>query len=130
VPIAGAADRDYAPDYPGITESNSLHDWDPPFPIDLHLVRPADEQYWKQYRTTPKAFIALARGQQLWGTRFGKLTSIRIYAAIGRLCRRVAQVHRPRANGPHGHSGESPRSGGFAKAPPISASTSSTSASS
>jgi ABC-type lipoprotein release transport system permease subunit len=79
VPISGAAaDRDYAPEYPGITESNSLRNWDPPFPLDLHRVRPADEQYWKQYRTTPKAFIALARGQQLWGTRFGKLTSIRI----------------------------------------------------
>ena len=79
VPIAGAAaDRDYAPEYPGITESNSLHDWDPPFPLDLHRVRPADEQYWKQYRATPKAFISLARGQQLWGTRFGKLTSIRV----------------------------------------------------
>jgi len=79
VPIAGAAaDRDYAPAYPGITESNSLRDWDPPFPLDFHRVRPADEQYWKQYRTTPKAFIPLVRGQQLWGTRFGKLTSIRI----------------------------------------------------
>jgi len=79
VPIAGAAaDRGFAPEYPGITESNSLRDWDPPFPLDLHRVRPADEQYWKQYRTTPKAFIAIARGQQLWGTRFGKLTSIRI----------------------------------------------------
>ena len=79
VPIAGAAaDRDYAPEYPGITESNSLRDWDPPFPLDLRRVRPADEQYWKQYRTTPKAFIPLARGRQLWGTRFGKLTSIRI----------------------------------------------------
>ncbi len=70
--------RDYTPDYPGITQSNSLHDWDPPFPIDLHRVRTIDEEYWKQYRTTPKAFIALARGQQLWGTRFGKLTSIHI----------------------------------------------------
>jgi ABC-type lipoprotein release transport system permease subunit len=79
VPIEGvAADRDYAPQYPGITESSSLHDWDPPFPLDLHRVRPADEQYWKQYRATPKAFIALARAQQLWGTRFGKLTSLRI----------------------------------------------------
>ncbi|MGA2132227.1 MAG: FtsX-like permease family protein [Bryobacteraceae bacterium] len=76
--VPTVADPGYAPDYPGITESNSLHDWDPPFPIDLHKVRPIDEQYWKQYRTTPKAFIALARGQQLWGTRFGKLTSIRI----------------------------------------------------
>jgi putative ABC transport system permease protein len=80
VPLAGdAADRDFAPEYPGITESNSLHDWDPPFPLDLRRVRPVDEQYWKQYRTTPKAFIPLARGQQLWGTRFGRLTSIRIF---------------------------------------------------
>jgi ABC-type lipoprotein release transport system permease subunit len=80
VPLAGeAADRDFAPEYPGITESNSLHDWDPPFPLDLRRVRPIDEEYWKQYRTTPKAFIPLARGQQLWGTRFGKLTSIRIF---------------------------------------------------
>jgi ABC-type antimicrobial peptide transport system permease subunit len=79
VPLAGSADdRDFAPDYPGITESASLHDWDPPFPLDLHRVRPIDEQYWKQYRTTPKAFVQLARGQQHWGTRFGKLTSIRI----------------------------------------------------
>ena len=76
--VPTVSDYNYAPEYPGITESNSLHDWDPPFPLDLHRVRPADEQFWKQYRTTPKAFIGLARGQQLWGTRFGKLTSIRI----------------------------------------------------
>jgi ABC-type lipoprotein release transport system permease subunit len=79
VPLEGpAADRDLAPDYPGITTSDSLHDWDPPFPLDLKRVRPVDEQYWKQFRTTPKAFLPLARGQQLWGTRFGKLTSIRV----------------------------------------------------
>ncbi len=79
VPLDGeAADRDFAPEYPGITESNSLHDWDPPFPLDLRRVRPIDEQYWKQYKTTPKVFVSLSRGQQIWGTRFGKLTSIRI----------------------------------------------------
>jgi ABC-type antimicrobial peptide transport system permease subunit len=80
VPLDGAAaDRDFAPNYPGITESESLHDWDPPFPLDLGRVRPIDEQYWKQYRTTPKAFVALSRGRDLWGTRFGSLTSIRIF---------------------------------------------------
>ena len=80
VPIEGAAaDRKLAPDYPGITESDSLHDWDPPFPLDLARIRPIDEQYWKQYRATPKAFIRLARGRQLWGTRFGNLTSIRLF---------------------------------------------------
>ena len=51
VPIAGlAADRRLAPDYPGITGANSLADWDPPFPIDLSRVRPADERYWDDYR--------------------------------------------------------------------------------
>jgi ABC-type antimicrobial peptide transport system permease subunit len=80
VPLAGdAADPDFAPGYPGITESRSLRDWDPPFPFDMARIRPADEQYWNRYRTTPKAFVRLARGRELWGTRFGSLTSIRIF---------------------------------------------------
>ena len=78
VPISGlAADRDLVPEYPGITESEDMSAWDPPFPLDLKRVRKEDEDYWHQYRTTPKAFIPLATAQQLWGTRFGKLTSIR-----------------------------------------------------
>ncbi len=79
VPIAGlAADRDLVPDYPGITESPNLSDWDPPFPVDLKRIRPQDEDYWARYRTTPKAFIPLNVGQQLWQSRFGKLTSLRV----------------------------------------------------
>lgn len=79
VPIAGlAADRDLVPEYPGITGSESLSDWDPPFPVDLKRVRKQDEDYWHQYRTTPKAFIPLAAAQELWQSRFGKLTSIRV----------------------------------------------------
>jgi putative ABC transport system permease protein len=79
VPIEGmASDRNLVPEYPGITGTESLSDWDPPFPVDLSRVRPRDEDYWHQYRTTPKAFIPLAKGQELWQTRFGKLTSIRL----------------------------------------------------
>jgi len=79
VPINGlAADRELVPEYPGITESKDLSEWDPPFPIDLKRVRKQDEDYWHQYRATPKAFIPLAAAQNLWGTRFGKLTSIRV----------------------------------------------------
>src|SRR6185312_13197911 len=78
-PIAGlAADRNLVPEYPGISESESMADWDPPFPVDLDRIRKQDEDYWKQYRTTPKAFIQLEVGQKLWQSRFGKLTSIRI----------------------------------------------------
>lgn len=74
-----AADRELTPEYPGISGTESLSDWDPPFPLDLARVRPQDEDYWKQFRTTPKAFIPLARGQELWQTRYGKLTSLRLY---------------------------------------------------
>lgn len=77
------ADQDLVPEYPGITESENMADWDPPFPIDLARVRKQDEDYWRQYRTTPKAFIPLKNGQKLWQTRFGKLTSIRFQSTNG-----------------------------------------------
>jgi ABC-type lipoprotein release transport system permease subunit len=72
------ADSDLAPAYPGISDSPTLEDWDPPFPIDLRRVRKVDEEYWQTYRTTPKAFIPLAVGQKLWGSRHGSMTSIRL----------------------------------------------------
>jgi putative ABC transport system permease protein len=84
LPLAGAAaDRDLAPPYPGITDSTRLSDWDPPFPIDLEKVRPRDEAYWRDHRTTPKAFVPLARAQELWGHRLGKASSMRVWPAPG-----------------------------------------------
>jgi len=84
VPIEGAAgDPDLAPTYPGITGSDALSDWEPPFPIDLDRIRDRDEEYWDLYRTTPKAFIPLAVGQRLWQSRYGALTSIRIFPEVG-----------------------------------------------
>jgi len=78
-----AGDPDLAPEYPGITASMSLSDWDPPFPMDLERVRPSDEAYWDRYRTTPKAFIPLAAGRKLWASRFGALTSVRVSPPAG-----------------------------------------------
>jgi ABC-type lipoprotein release transport system permease subunit len=85
VPLAGAAvDRDLAPVYPGITQAESFADWDPPFPIDLGRVRRQDEDYWKQFRTTPKAFVPYAVGRTLWGSaRYGDRTSIRVFPRPG-----------------------------------------------
>ena len=84
VPIAGAADdRDLAPEYRGMTDAEDVIDWDPPFDVDLGLIRPVDEDYWDDHRTTPKAFVPLAAGQQLWESRWGRLTSIRVAPAAG-----------------------------------------------
>ena len=77
VPIA-TGDRDMSPEYPGISDSTTIDDWDPPFPVDLRRVRPQDEAYWDGYRTTPKAFIPLEVGQRLWRSRYGAVTSIRV----------------------------------------------------
>jgi putative ABC transport system permease protein len=79
IPMQGvAADRTLAPVYPGLTDSDSIAAWDPPFPIDLRRVRPIDEDYWKRFRTTPKAFIRLDVGQRLWRSRYGDRTSVRV----------------------------------------------------
>ncbi len=92
VRLAGrAADADLAPRYPGITDSLHLGDWDPPFPIDLGRIRPADEEYWDRYRTTPKAFLRLEDGQRWWRHRLGGLTSVRLAPPTGG--RDLAAVH-------------------------------------
>jgi len=95
VPIADpATGPDLVPNYPGITDSANLSDWDPPFPVDLSRVRKKDEEYWHQYRTTPKAFISLEKGQELWQSRFGKYTSIHIETHGGPLPPQLANTYR------------------------------------
>ena len=77
VPLQGVyADRTLMPEFPGLAKAESTHDWDAGFPL-VHKIRDEDEAYWKQHRGTPKAFVTLAAGQQLWANRFGKLTSVR-----------------------------------------------------
>jgi ABC-type antimicrobial peptide transport system permease subunit len=76
-----AADRDFAPFFPGISDTDSLSDWDPPFPVDLSRIRPQDEAYWERHRTLPKGFVPLQVAQDLWGTRWGRLTGLRLTGA-------------------------------------------------
>ncbi len=82
----GAADPDLVPPYPGVTDTDRISDWDPPFPIDMRRIRERDEVYWEAHRATPKAFVTLEDGQRLWARdadRFGRLTSLRVYAPPG-----------------------------------------------
>jgi ABC-type antimicrobial peptide transport system permease subunit len=88
VPLEGpAADAELTPEFPGITDKLSLDQWDPPYPFDKARIKQRvtkrDEDYWRQYRTTPKAYVTLAAGQRLWASRFGNLTSVRLAAPAG-----------------------------------------------
>jgi hypothetical protein len=97
VPLAGpAADADLTPEFPGITDKLSIDQWNPPFPFDAKRVKPADEQYWKTYRTAPKAYVTLAAGERIWGSRFGRYTSIRLAPSEGRGLADAAKKYRDR----------------------------------
>lgn len=79
IPMTGIAiDPDLTPEYPGVSTSADIGDWDPPFPIDLSQVRDKDEDFWDDYRTAPKAFIQLADGRSLWSSQWGQTTSVRL----------------------------------------------------
>ena len=77
------ADPTLTQEYPGIAGSTNMADWDPPFPVDLKKIRDEDEAYWDDYRGTPKAFVALAAGRDLWRSRWGDLTTVRVEAPDG-----------------------------------------------
>ncbi len=78
-----AVDKGLVPEFPGISDAADMSSWSPPFPVDLNLIRPQDEAYWDKYRASPKAFVSLAAGRKLWGSRFGDVTTLRVAAAGG-----------------------------------------------
>lgn len=91
--LSGAADdEDFSPAVPGVTDKDSIADWDAPFePFDPDRIRSPDrpgpgndEDYWDKHGTTPKAFVSLAAGRRLWESRFGRTTSLRVPPAEGR----------------------------------------------
>jgi predicted lysophospholipase L1 biosynthesis ABC-type transport system permease subunit len=79
--IAGPFDDPYwTPPFPGITDKLKVSQWEnPPFPYDPRRIKKADDDYWERYKTTPRLYVSLEKGQELWGTRFGRLTSYRVY---------------------------------------------------
>jgi ABC-type lipoprotein release transport system permease subunit len=90
-----AADPNLTPTLPGVTDQLSISDWNPPFPFESARVRPRDEEYWNEYKATPKAFVALATGRRLWGSRFGNTTSLRIPPGDGRSVESLSAMLKP-----------------------------------
>lgn len=83
LPIEGrGGDLSLAPDFPGLTKAENCRDWKPGIPIDLDKIRPRDEDYWRDYKATPKAFVTLGAGQSMWQNQYGNLTAVR-YALHG-----------------------------------------------
>jgi ABC-type lipoprotein release transport system permease subunit len=78
-----ANDPGLMPPFPGIKGTKSCGDWKPPIPIDYSIMTNADLDYWLKHGGTPKAYISLSRGKQMWGNDLGNLTTIKALPASG-----------------------------------------------
>ena len=75
-------DPNLTPSVPGITDQESISNWDVPFELELReLILSQDDKYWEDHRLTPKVYMWLPYAQQMFGSRFGDVTSIRIPAS-------------------------------------------------
>ncbi|MGI9468448.1 MAG: FtsX-like permease family protein [Rubripirellula sp.] len=83
-------DPDLTPSVPGVTDQDSISDWDLPFPLEREISK-QDDAYWNEYRLTPKAFLPLDQGQRLFGSRFGETTGIRISTSAAADERQLSQ---------------------------------------
>jgi ABC-type lipoprotein release transport system permease subunit len=75
-----AVDRTLTPEFPGI-RGTRVRDWQPPFPKEQwhpEWVRDRDDEYWRQHRATPKAFVSPALAAKLWKSKHGEFTAIRL----------------------------------------------------
>ncbi len=79
VPLQGlAADRAWMPDFPGMSDAKSTSEWNPGLPLKLDLIRSQDERYWETHRGTPKAFLSPEGGRDIWSSRWGTFTAMRV----------------------------------------------------
>ena len=83
LPMSGiGADRSLTPNYKGLTDADTVADWNPPEGVQINkkLVTKADEEYWRTYRAAPKLFLSFAAAEKLWGDASGNVTSLRVPA--------------------------------------------------
>ncbi|GAB6010915.1 FtsX-like permease family protein [Viscerimonas tarda] len=76
-----AVDKTLSADFPGLSDVEKCTDWDSDLPIDMSLITKEDEDYWTQYRTTPKILIPYSAVYEKWGNAYGNATAIRFPSA-------------------------------------------------
>ncbi|MDA0810949.1 MAG: ABC transporter permease [Verrucomicrobia bacterium] len=70
----------WTPEFPGVSDEDNCSEWDPGYEVDFNQIREKDEVYWDTYKSTPKVFIAIEKGREIWANRFGNVTGVRFSA--------------------------------------------------
>lgn len=71
----------WTPNFPGIFDVEDLDDWEPGIPIDRDRIRDKDDEFWDEFKATPKAFVNLDAAREMWANRFGNATAVRFRLA-------------------------------------------------
>jgi ABC-type lipoprotein release transport system permease subunit len=83
VPMSGQwADSTRMPFIPGLSDAGHCRDWEAGVPIDLDAIRDKDEDYWDEWKGTPKAYVSLNKALEMWENRFGVYTAVRYPADV------------------------------------------------
>ncbi|MCX6232421.1 MAG: FtsX-like permease family protein [Bacteroidetes bacterium] len=83
IPTGGnGINRSLMPKFPGFQKAVSCAEWNSQLTIDFKKIRSNDEQYWNDYRGTPKAVISMKIAQTIWHNSFGDYTAIRFNGSI------------------------------------------------
>jgi putative ABC transport system permease protein len=83
LPMAGLGiDASLTPVYKGLTDSDSVRDWNAPAGVTIkkEWITKEDEAYWKRLKAAPKLMVSIDTATKLWGGPFGEVTSLRISA--------------------------------------------------
>lgn len=72
-------DHSWVPHIKGVSDKNSVNNWEVSFPIDGRIIKPEDVVYWKEYGTLPRFYINLDEAKELFANSSGTITSVRVW---------------------------------------------------
>lgn len=64
-------------EFPGLSNVETCTDWDSDLPINMDRIQKIDEDYWYDYKQTPKAIVAYDAVIKDWGNSFGTATALK-----------------------------------------------------
>ncbi|MDR0835381.1 MAG: ABC transporter permease [Tannerella sp.] len=71
------ADKTLSADFPGLSDVEKCTDWDSDMPLDMSRITKEDEDYWTEYRSTPKAIVPYSAVAAKWSNAYGCATLLR-----------------------------------------------------
>lgn len=74
---SGWSDSTRVPHLPGLSNAGHCREWEAGVPIYLDAIRDIDEEYWNDYKGTPKAFVSEGAALKMWSNRFGNYSAVR-----------------------------------------------------